>query len=736
MTLFAKHVAASRAQSRVAVNLRAESEGEIDPLNGVVADAPVETEVDAGPAAAPAGDDQFAEQRERLNRTHGMIRNRMRSEAPAEETPAVVEETPVEEVPAEIPEAPVEDVIVEEPAAEVPAEAVIEEPVIEEPIVSAEELTVEEPAAAEEVVVEEPAAAEEIPAEVAEVPAEEVPAEIDVPAEEVAPAVEAEEVVEDPVEEVPAAPAEAEVAEDVLPTPEELPAEEVVEAPVEEAAIVEDVPAVEEAAAVVEEPVVEVPAEETIIEAPAEAPVEAPVEDIVPETPAEPAEEVAAEEPALDVSQEGEFSDRPVNENIGDDVSEPDVASLPEVDGKPVVDIKDSNDVDFTSEGGEIDGDGEGDIVFSSEEEAAAAEEAEAEDAADAETVDTALEALDGEIAGIEALESEMSQLSGAAIAIESFGINPTAMAIMQTTGLLDGTALESLGLESIGFHGSREAESEMALEALTDKIKDKAAAWSAKILSVANAAGSKVMSVLEPLWNKLSGAAGALTGAVWDKAAAAGKVVKAHPYKTIAAVIASIAAVAGIVAFVGTGLPAYGVKGPAFKSFLNSLKAKIDGINFPFASIKAAVAENGAKIAVSIQSAAANAKAVAIGKLGWTQTAVKASQGQLDRVWSGVKQGSKAFGLRAGKVGKGAADIVGSGLITSMKAGDQIGAAVARNTGSEIVGAAASVLSAHAFAGAFLGVVATTINLLFRVVAAGFRIIFGTFRALKSAVA
>ena len=329
-------------------------------------------------------------------------------------------------------------------------------------------------------------------------------------------------------------------------------------------------------------------------------------------------------------------------------------------------------------------------------------------------------------------LENQMRMMVDSAIAIEQFGINPTAMAVMQTTGLLDGTALSSLGLESVNFASGKDAESQLALEALGDKMKETSAKWSAKIMHVVKSSGEMLMKVLNPLWDKISMVTSKLVSGVWDKTKAASSYVKAHPYKTIAAIIAAVSAVAAIVAYVASGAPASGAKMDVMMSFVNRTREQIGKIKLPGGDIIAKVSENGMKLSLemkthagaAINTAKAVVDKVSVEALGWSQIAVKAIGGQLNRAWDVTKHSWTALGTRSTKlVGNLAENGFAKTLGTS--------AMVATAGVLAYAKVKASLVGLATYYGTLINVILNLVKLTRWVVVGGFRMILNTFKAL-----
>lgn len=350
---------------------------------------------------------------------------------------------------------------------------------------------------------------------------------------------------------------------------------------------------------------------------------------------------------------------------------------------------------------------------------------------------------IDADEQEIELLDAELRMLTDSAIAIEQFGFNPTTAAIMQTTGLLNGTALESLGLESITVSDGESAESQLALESVLGKIAEKTTQWAAKILHVAKMSGEGVLSVLTPLWNKISGMVTSIGEKAWDKTKAAGAVVAAHPYATIASVIASAAAVAGLVAFVASGAPAVGAKLDVLKSFVSTVREHLGRIKFPGGKLVAKLSESGTKIMVTFEKSKDAVKSAALSSLGWSQTAVKAMSSQLNRAWDALQQSWKALGTRSMKLVRGAGELTKEVFVGGAAVG-VVGASAGKQLATKVVGTSKAGRTVSAVAGyaasrvvtsAYFGAIISLIGLMFRVtkyvVVGGFRMIAATLKAI-----
>jgi ElaB/YqjD/DUF883 family membrane-anchored ribosome-binding protein len=381
---------------------------------------------------------------------------------------------------------------------------------------------------------------------------------------------------------------------------------------------------------------------------------------------------------------------------------------------------------------------------------------ADEDDVVDGDDLDKVVDADDAEIS---MLMQEVGQLNQVGEALETYGMAPSTVAVMQISGLLSGTALESLGLESVQMSRGSDPECQMAIEALGEKIKEKSAAVAAKILHVAKSGAEKVLSLLTPLYNGVTGLVKKLTGAAWDAAKASGNRIKAHPYQTIAAVVAAMGVVAGIVMVAG-GAPAMTDNITVLRNYVGKIAADIGKIKWPFGKLSAKVNPDTLRLTFDPSTGAKtfmySGEAQTAAKLGWTQNAVKAIEGQLGRAWSMITKGMGALTARstalAGSVGEKLAPVgqyVKKQSLSTVSGGFAKFAA-RRATGSETVGNVAGIAvgapakiagtvaqfqATHAYrmtyVTVFIGTLVAIYKLVGKIIMGGLRIIANTFRAL-----
>jgi len=356
------------------------------------------------------------------------------------------------------------------------------------------------------------------------------------------------------------------------------------------------------------------------------------------------------------------------------------------------------------------------------------------------------MEEVESDVVMIEQYTNEMAMISDSIVAIESFGINPSAIAILQTTGLLSDTVLDAVGVESLGYAGPKDDNTLIALEALEAKGEAKSAGWAAKIMSMAKSVGSKIMSVIGGIWEKITGVVGKIGSATWDMAKAGGRVVKAHPYKTILAVVAAIAAVAGIVVFMSGGLAGLAATEGAgatalakIISFNEKVASKVSSIKWPFGKVAAEAAEGTGKLSLAVTSNVAAPEAMALSKTGWTQTVVKGVNSTLSRAWTGIKDGASALGAAASKAGSsaaaGAKTFSKSGVDTFVKTNEAAGGILKKRGSMFSAKGAGAHLGVFAAASFVAGTIKFIYGLVFKVVAFGLRVIYNTMKAIAGAV-
>ena len=157
---------------------------------------------------------------------------------------------------------------------------------------------------------------------------------------------------------------------------------------------------------------------------------------------------------------------------------------------------------------------------------------------------------LDQMFSHVTALDHDILALESSAVIIKQNGIDPTSHAILLTTGLLSGTALETIATESLMFHRPEDPETEIALESLMHQAREKSAHWATKILEFVKHAAHKFSDLLAHLWDKLTDKMKKISEVVWDKTKSMGRTIKAHPIKSILVAVGIAASVATVIAY------------------------------------------------------------------------------------------------------------------------------------------------------------------------------------------
>jgi hypothetical protein len=168
-------------------------------------------------------------------------------------------------------------------------------------------------------------------------------------------------------------------------------------------------------------------------------------------------------------------------------------------------------------------------------------------------------------------------------------------------------------------------------------------------------------MNVLAPIWKVVSEKAIALSHMTWDATKATGKVIKAHPYKTVLAALAAAATVSGIVMYVGTSLPPGVITRGALDTFMKKLTVMYHSVKFPGKAIYTTASKDGNLIFATVEKAGSMELTTATAsKMGWTASSVRAIGNYATKVWNSFKTASKAIWEHVIKpVEKVAADIL-----------------------------------------------------------------------------
>jgi hypothetical protein len=253
-------------------------------------------------------------------------------------------------------------------------------------------------------------------------------------------------------------------------------------------------------------------------------------------------------------------------------------------------------------------------------------------------------------IEDLEAIEYDIGLLSDLGSGVEKYGINKTSLYLLNKTALLSGSALSSLGLESI----TPETQT-IALEAISAEAKEKSAKWSARIIEFFKDGSAMVTDRITELWDKVKEKADLLTSKTWDATKVAGSTIAAHPYKTIMIALAAAAATFGVVAFVGTSLPVGVVTNGQLQSFMLRLQTMYHRIKLPFGKITTTAVSDGRLIFATVDNGTTMPSTVvkSAADLGWTKVTTKAIFDQAGKVVDGAKKGIDILWRRVLKPGE-----------------------------------------------------------------------------------
>jgi hypothetical protein len=348
------------------------------------------------------------------------------------------------------------------------------------------------------------------------------------------------------------------------------------------------------------------------------------------------------------------------------------------------------------------------------------------------ETTDTICKEMDQDILLGNDLDQQVAQLLSSAIAIDTLGMSKTSFAILKSSDLLSGTSLDALGTENFSTTPGDDPESQMAVEALLDKMKEKAGAWSARILNLTTKISTTIVDLSKSLWSQISEKVSALNTKAWDKAHAVTQTMKAHPYKTVAAVAVAAAAAIGIIGFIMNGMSGAYANQSALKSFMYRIQDMVKGIKWPFGSVASDVIEQGGsfKFATKVTRATTVAlESESVVKLGWTQSAVRAVSGQVGRFTTTLTSSASKFGGKVVDVLKMVNNNTGDGMAGIVEG------AVKGKTQSTLGGWAAKEVVKRLYNTALWAVVGLVVFLLKEVVLKAYNVIKDTFSTLKTNV-
>jgi ElaB/YqjD/DUF883 family membrane-anchored ribosome-binding protein len=283
----------------------------------------------------------------------------------------------------------------------------------------------------------------------------------------------------------------------------------------------------------------------------------------------------------------------------------------------------------------------------------------------DNEETDKFFDNLDKNHSEIEAMSSTIQQLMDSSSALEQFGIDRTSVMILRATDLLAGTSFDAIAMESMNVHTNHKEATVLAIESLDEKASDTTTKWSTRILTSIKETSGKVLAILSPIFTKISSAARTISHKVWDVTKAAGRTIKAHPFKTILVVLAAITAAAGIVVYFGGNLPLPNSTKESVEVFRNKITSMASNIKWPFVRSAPTISPVTPSSSGWTSQILVNGKWVDSGEaiaglkagpsntasnLGWTKSTIETVRVHTDQVWSKLKGGLGALSNRGFK--------------------------------------------------------------------------------------
>lgn len=242
----------------------------------------------------------------------------------------------------------------------------------------------------------------------------------------------------------------------------------------------------------------------------------------------------------------------------------------------------------------------------------------------------------------IEILEEHIRKIYQTQEALRLHGLNQTSFSLLGAVGLLSGSSLESIAIESLNDESFAVAQT-AALEALDKSANEKAVSWSAKILTFVKDGTQTILDRISSIWSTIKEKAAALTQSGWDMTKATGAEVKAHPYKTIALVLGAAAMAFGIASFVGRGFPIGNVTLSQMTSFTSKLDAMYRKVTWPFGKVITTLSPDGTVVKAVIENVVNKIGSASVTTLGWTSAGVSAITKNVERIVDGTTSSLKS---------------------------------------------------------------------------------------------
>lgn len=241
----------------------------------------------------------------------------------------------------------------------------------------------------------------------------------------------------------------------------------------------------------------------------------------------------------------------------------------------------------------------------------------------------------------IENLEVTIHQLERCSNIVYGTGINASALGIMKATGLLVGTSLDTIAMES-----AKDIERDVAVEALQEATKTKVAEWSAKIMVFMKNTVNVTNDLISTVRAKIKATSQIIaekSEKIFDESLA---YAKAHPYKTILGVLAAAALTVAVIKFASTGAPGVDCKGSVLKSYLDKIKAMAKDIKSPFGKVTSV--SGGDEVTSNLikytETAMGRAPTEKLNVLGWTKATFANVVRQVEGLWESFSTTMKPF--------------------------------------------------------------------------------------------
>jgi gas vesicle protein len=326
-------------------------------------------------------------------------------------------------------------------------------------------------------------------------------------------------------------------------------------------------------------------------------------------------------------------------------------------------------------------------------------------------------------------LGRELMSIQGAMDAISAYGINPTSLHILKSSNLLTTASYQQIALESFPTEKEGGLESVKALEVLSDSFKEKAAQYSAKILSITTQAASKMWTIVEQIGSKISALIKDMGDKAREETKAVGREVKAHPVKTCVAVLAAVASVAAIMIYSASNLPGAGQSREVYKLFTSKINGMINKIPNPFGKV-ASMVDDASRFRVDVVFPARAASSIPVEKLGWNYHAAKAIGVHVNKTLASLKTGFNMFGSKLYSGAQSAAK-------TAFKTAESVKSSVPRHvynlTGSSEAAHAASFAAGGIYFGMLISLAYAIWRLVKTIVVGGLRLVYSSIKNVFS---